>query len=172
MKVIGIDPSLSSTGLCWAIGESETIKLKADDPRRLVRLHDIVYSRAIAQRLAVIEDLPTHAMSAGLTGQAQGLVRKVLQEQEIPYLTVPPATLKKFATGSGKATKGEMLKAYEARMGTAPGGMDDNQIDAWWLREMGVHYLRHFDTVRRSHFDPSGTCKWSDIPWTEGVPAL
>ena len=42
-------------------------------------------------------------------------------------------TLKKFATGSGRATKEEMIKTYHTKFGYMP--IDDNEADALFLLE-------------------------------------
>jgi Holliday junction resolvasome RuvABC endonuclease subunit len=88
---------------------------------------------------AVIEDLPTHANGAGITGMVQGIVRLVLLEARLPYIAVTAATLKKFATGRGTATKADMRMELYKRAGLDV--RDDNQADAWWLRELGLHIL-------------------------------
>ena len=178
MNVIGIDPSLSATGLCWGRTSYCTVRLTASNPRRLADLQGAVEGvlRTLAagphNTLAVIEDLPTHAHSAGLTGQAQGVVRAALQARSIPYLTVAPASLKKFATGSGRADKAAMLAAHEASLGwAAPKSVDDNQVDAWWLREVGYAYLRRFGYLQDEHFLPARTAKLANLGVTlERVP--
>jgi hypothetical protein len=113
--------------------------------------------------LAVIEDLPMHANSAGLTGQAQGVIRAAIQSFGVPFITVAPASLKLFATGSGRASKEFMRSEMERQFGPVPAGWDDNTIDAFWLREIGASYLEHFGEVVPDHFKRANTAKWSDI---------
>jgi Holliday junction resolvasome RuvABC endonuclease subunit len=93
----------------------------------------------------VIEDLPTHAHSAGLTGMAQGVVRLALIENEVPFAVVTAASLKKFATGSGNAAKADMRMELYKRTGLDL--RDDNEVDAWWLREIGLHLNGHPDRI-------------------------
>lgn len=138
LKVVGIDPSLAATGIAFASEETAVVrdrKLKGD--KRLVLLYLAVKSAVRGVDFAVIEDLPTHAKSAGLTGRAQGVVRLALQHEEVPYIALPPATLKKAATGKGNADKKAMREAMESLLGERP-GMSHDEVDAWWLRECGL----------------------------------
>lgn len=139
MRVIGIDPSISATGVAEADGTLSTVKttLKMGDGERLVILYRSLVAMSAGADFAVIEDLPTHAMSAGLTGRAQGIVRMTLALWNVPYVAVPPATLKKFATGKGNAKKDAMRQAWLEYSGED--NADDNQVDAAWLRVIGLH---------------------------------
>lgn len=139
--VIGIDPSLSATGVAHD-GQSWTIRTEPSDPLRL----QVIYQRLNATLaatwgtgLAVIEDLPMHAKSAGLTGMAQGVIRLAAINTGTPYVTVPAATLKKYATSKGNATKADMRMAWYQRAGEDV--RDDNQVDALWLRQIGLALL-------------------------------
>lgn len=151
MLVIGIDPSLSGTGVARVNGTLHTIKTaaKEGDGERLLKLYrELTYlMRGEVQEgtkqfilrkatFAVIEDLPTHAMSAGLTGRAQGIVRMTLAQWDTPYVAIPPATLKKVITGKGNAKKEDMRKAMFDLTGID--NADDNQVDAWGLRQIGL----------------------------------
>jgi Holliday junction resolvasome RuvABC endonuclease subunit len=138
--VIGIDPSISSTGVA-AEGDLLTIKTtpKQGDGERLLVIYRTLSAELFCNPVdfAVIEDLPANAMSAGITGRSQGIVRLVLTMAEIPYVAIPPATLKKFATGKGNAKKDAMRAAWLEYSGED--NADDNQVDAAWLRVIGLH---------------------------------
>lgn len=140
--VIGIDPSLAGTGIATD-AESYTVVTKAGQADRLDVIYTAVHTQATTcwdeTRLAVLEDLPKHAHSAGLTGMAQGVVRLALIRAECPYLLVPPASLKKYATNNGNASKSDMRMAWFQRAGADV--RDDNQVDALWLRQIGLALL-------------------------------
>jgi Holliday junction resolvasome RuvABC endonuclease subunit len=134
--VIGLDPSLTGTGIADGNGVLSTVGGDADDPDRLNRIYTAIVQVASGVALAVVEDLPTHARGAGLTGMAQGVVRLALIHTGVPYVTVTAATLKKYATGSGNAGKPDLRMAMFKRSGQDV--RDDNQVDAWWLRQIGL----------------------------------
>lgn len=140
-KVIGLDLSITATGTASATGELATISgLSHRGDRRLQAIHEGVVALLLNDpHLVVIEDLPTHAHGAGITGMVHGVVRWACLEFDVPYVLVPPATLKKYATGRGNATKSDMRMELFRRTGLDV--RDDNQADAWWLRAMGLDYL-------------------------------
>src|SRR5690606_24551349 len=120
---------------------TETWKGKPiDGDRRLVRIRELATGLCLGADLVVIEDLPTHAKSAGITGMVHGAVRSdLLAEGAGPYALVTPATLKKFATGKGNADKTAMAMALYKRAGIECA--DDNQVDAYWLWVAGMTHL-------------------------------
>lgn len=135
-SVLGVDPSLTGTGLAWD-DQLQTVH-GPDGDQRLVHIYGQVRwacGSALAT-LAVVEDLPTHAKGAGFTGMAQGVIRLALLDMDVPYVLVPAATLKKYATGRGNATKADMRVELFKRTGLDV--RDDNQVDAWWLRALGL----------------------------------
>ncbi|MEU8362354.1 hypothetical protein AB0C27_40680 [Nonomuraea sp. NPDC048882] len=154
LRVIGLDLSITSTGVAFSDGSTCCIKTKtADGDYRLTVIRRTVAlavggpelmgnPTAPPPTLVVIEDLPAHAKSAGITGMVHGVVRQLLDEAGVPYARVVPSTLKKYATGSGGADKTAMALAAFKRVGRE--FVDDkggDQCDAWWLRAMGLDML-------------------------------
>ena len=142
LRVLGLDLSLTATGICLTDGSTLTIKTRQKDgDRRLVHIADALTSMigdGSTVDVAVIEDLPKHAMAAGITGMVHGVARAVLLRAGIPYALVVPATLKAFATGKGAGDKTPMVMAAYKRAGREFG--DDNQCDAFWLRAAGLDW--------------------------------
>ncbi|WP_407553110.1 hypothetical protein QOM21_24015 [Streptomyces sp. Pv4-95] len=146
-RIIGLDLSLTSTGVALPDGTTYRIKTRsADADHRLIMIRDNL-RRALAThgpvRLAVIEDLPTHAKGAGITGMVHGIARCELADAGVPYAYVVPATLKSYACDNGSADKREMAAAAYLAAGIefpgdlTPAGKGGDMCDAWWLRAAG-----------------------------------
>lgn len=136
--IIGLDLSLTATGIALPSGSTHVVRSKEKGDARLVRIRDAVRAAARDADLAVIEDLPVHAYAAGTTGMVHGVVRTALMDMGVPYALIPPATLKAFATGRGNADKAEMMNAARAWSGVR--FTDDNAADAAWLRWAGMDW--------------------------------
>lgn len=153
--IIGIDPSLTATGICTDDGWWTVYDPDGGDHRLWVIHIDVTMALTghTPPRLVIMEDLPTHGKGAGKTGMAQGVIRLALQQQQVPYLTVTAATLKKFATGRGNAPKPDLrMELYKrAELDLA----DDNQVDAWWLHQIGLHLIGAGDrlTLPKTHLE-------------------
>jgi Holliday junction resolvasome RuvABC endonuclease subunit len=141
VRVVGLDLSMTATGICEADGTTRTVRFTSDTAgdARLVHIAGTAGVACIGADLVVIEDLPTHAMAAGITGMVHGAVRADLISEGVPYVLITPATLKKYATGRGNAGKPEMAVALFKRFGLEL--TDDNQVDAFWLRAAGHDLL-------------------------------
>ncbi len=141
MNVLGVDPSMTATGICRVDGSLLTVRQKSKSVARGDwRLCDIYWAVNSAigggPQLAVVEDIPMNAMAAGITAQANAVAKLALMHCGVPILKVAPATLKVFATGKGNATKPDMRMAWYQRTGADVS--DDNQVDAAWLRQLGL----------------------------------
>jgi hypothetical protein len=110
-RVLALDLSITATGYALPDGQTGLFKGPWKGDWRLVSIKSAVAGHADSIDLAVIEDLPTHAKAAGITGMVHGAVRAVLLEAGVPYVLITPATLKAFATGKGNADKTAMAIA-------------------------------------------------------------
>jgi Holliday junction resolvasome RuvABC endonuclease subunit len=162
-RVLGLDLSLTGTGICLPDGTTFTVKTKTSEgDRRLVHIAETI--RAVASDgvdLAVIEDLPVHGKSAGITGMVHGTARTELIRAGIPYALIAPATLKAYATGSGTGDKTAMALAAFKRAGVE--FADDNQCDAFWLRVAGLDWLGHpHIDLPKAQRDRLAKAKWPE----------
>lgn len=140
MKVVGLDLSVAATGTCDRDGKLFTIKPGFKGDWRLVEIRDCIELMVGGCDLVVIEELPpVRAHALGILGMVHGAVRSMLMMDNIRYALAPPTVLKKYATGRGQATKPDMRMALFQR--TDLDVRDDNQVDAYWLRAMGLDQL-------------------------------
>lgn len=161
-RILGLDLSITATGYALPDGQTGTFKGPWKGDWRLVAIRTAIAGHADAIDLAVIEDLPTHAKAAGITGMVHGAVRTVLMEHGVPYALVTPATLKAFATGKGNADKTAMAIAALKRAGREFG--DDNQCDAWWLRAAGLDWYGHAEVeMPKAQRDRLGKVDWPQL---------
>lgn len=168
LRILGLDLSLTSTGLCLPNGATARLKTRQKDgDRRLLLIRDMVRAaiREEQPHLAVIEDLPMHAMSAGITAHVHGVVKAELLEARIPYALIVPATLKSYACDHGRADKKRMAAAAYLAAGVEftsdPGG---DQCDAWWLRAAGLDWYGQpeFD-LPKAQRDRLTKVQWPDL---------
>jgi crossover junction endodeoxyribonuclease RuvC len=144
--IYGIDPSLTATGIATLnnagqVERLETISFpKLKDEERLAAIIDAVCEKISTPILIVIEGLSLGSHTGMSTERAalHHMLRVAFWEAHIPFLIVPPSTLKKFATGSGKAEKNIMIREVFRRWEVE--AKDDNQADAAALAYLGAAY--------------------------------
>jgi crossover junction endodeoxyribonuclease RuvC len=93
-------------------------------------------------RSLVVVEAPSYGSTGGKAHERAGLWWAAvgwLLRCQTEVVDIAPGTLKKFATGSGTATKPDMRMAMYKRAGTDE--PDDNQVDAWWLRQLGLYLI-------------------------------
>lgn len=133
MIVVGIDPSLTSTGLVIlrdgrpfrppgaplplkAIGNDQPARTYDEQADRigsqykLIRDEIVKWTEYVHINLVVIEGLP-HGVNLPSTSERSGLwwdLYRLLRARRIPIGIIYPTTLKLWATGNGKADKAAM----------------------------------------------------------------
>jgi Holliday junction resolvasome RuvABC endonuclease subunit len=139
VRVLGLDLSITSPGICTPGGSAFSVRTNAK--RKDHRLDDIASNIAVylgGTDLAVIEGMGRFKGNTGqIIAMVHGAVRLELVRAGVPYVVIPPASVKKFATGNGNADKQMMLDA--ARKHGVDFGTDDDACDAWWLYQAGLH---------------------------------
>lgn len=178
---MGIDPSISCTGIALPPGDTLAIRPRTKGDLRLTEIGNHVQVAASASKadLAVIEGLGGlyRGESAKIIPMLHGVIRDRLQMIGVPFMILLPASLKKFATGNGAADKDEMALAAFRLLGRQYA--TDDECDADWLRVAGrtayaLGELTSFGTVTAPRFleMPSDRVKalWQNksgkaIPW-------
>lgn len=138
MRILGLDLSLTATGIDDGTSDPTCFKPTTRGMPRLFDILDHVNQYARQADLVVIEGYSygSHSSHAHELGELGGVIRFDLHQARIPYVDIPPALLKKFATGKGNAGKDQMV-ATAAREGCVAD--NNNAIDAWWLRQLAVY---------------------------------
>lgn len=144
-RVAGLDYSLTSTGVATTHPHKATlIKSRQKGHARLEELK-VCVSHLIRQarpELVVIES-GSYASTSSTFHQLAGgwwILAHEIHQMGIPYATVPPGTLKRYATGSGTADKQTMVAAARAAWPRVP-VQNDDAADALFLAALGAQYL-------------------------------
>jgi Holliday junction resolvasome RuvABC endonuclease subunit len=153
MKVVGIDPSLTSTGLAYR--EDGKVKAYCIGNAKLRGLPRVAFIRnAVASALDRFapDVVAFEGYALGFRGKSNiifdigelgGVLKLLILERGIDILLVPPTSLKLFATGSGRPKgkgKEPVMLALEKRLGVKFSTSD--QYDAAGLLVMGETYPR------------------------------
>jgi crossover junction endodeoxyribonuclease RuvC len=144
---IGIDPGLIATA--WATHEGVSGVITSER-RGIARVADI--RRQLTDTIAAIPGMVSGCMwpgkdfyaiegysfgspySAHQLGELGGAIRLYLFGDGRSYVEIPPSTLKKFATGSGRAKKDELRLAVFKRWGKE--FKTDHEVDAFILAKI------------------------------------
>jgi crossover junction endodeoxyribonuclease RuvC len=159
--VIGIDPSLTATGIVvLRNGEVELAEATKNRPElgtiervKLIReqINKNINHPSIDTDLIVIEGFSYGSKGrsvfdiAYLGWRIREDLERLRTEDNIPWLEVPPSQLKKFATGQGNANKEIILQQVYKRWGVE--FSDNNQADAYVLAQIGRAYLGGMDDL-------------------------
>lgn len=179
--VVGIDPSLRSAGIAilkhptiaetpnrpelLTLGEAGR-KGDSHDQRTLrVKRQAVRLNRAVPDgtALVVIEGLSygsQHGMSAERIG-VYFLLQILLRDRKIPIAVCPPQTRAKFATGSGVASKTDVLDAMRHHWPTAQ-IRNDNESDALALATAGGMRMLWWPTEADHHEAAMGAIEWPE----------
>jgi crossover junction endodeoxyribonuclease RuvC len=157
LNVVGIDPSLTGTGLAvirpGGLVATDTITTELRSHSRLTHIVDEIRQTAVTAGrwgpadLVVIEG-PSYGNQG--TGRQSGhheraglwwLITHMLWQSNVPYAVVPPASRCRYATGKGNAAKDQVLAAVIRRFGDVAEVSDNNQADALVLAAMAADHL-------------------------------
>lgn len=171
MKVVGLDLSLSSTGIAVAAGGPPVcrrLRTDADDgsiPGRSRRLRGIVSYLWTITRDAdlVVIEAPSFGSTGGKAHDRAGLwwlTVARLTGNHVPVTQVSPGSLKVYATGNGKGDKDAVLIAAVRRWPTVQITGND-EADALVLCSMGLRHLGHpFEQLPQTHVRAMQAVSW------------
>ena len=165
MNIVALDLSLSHTGVAIGNRYGDTVHTWQPEHTGPARLRwfreQIRHLRDID--LVVIEGYAFgKGQGAHQLGELGGVVRLQLADLGIPYVELPPAVVKKLATGKGNAGKAEVLTSAVRRLGYE--GHDDNEADALWLLEAALqHYGLSAVTLPAAHLAALAKIQWPTI---------
>lgn len=145
MRIAALDNSTKRIGYADADGGLHSITVQAGAEDKPRRLHQMAEALTLALRrhppfpdLIIVEGyVPASPNRWSLIrlGELGGVVRLRLFELTIPFVEVPPKSVKLFATGNGNAGKPMMIAAAEARDVHVH---NDDEADAYHLRRFGL----------------------------------
>lgn len=177
--VVGLDLSLRATGIAvidhpdqastpnmprlHTVGENGRRNAATlDRAKRLSRTAKKVLAHVPEQpALAVIEG-PAFASHHGAAHERSGLywtVIMALGARRIPVAVCPPATLKRYATGTGAADKTQVLDAMRHHWTTAH-ITNDNESDALALATAGAMRLQWWPPETDHHETALAAIEW------------
>lgn len=144
MKILGIDPGLTSTGygLIEVVDrefkaiEGGVVRTKSSEllENRLFSIYRVI--RDVIQEFnpdaVAVEDLHVRfAKTALLLGQARGVAVMAAGEAGIPVFHYQPTRAKNLLTGSGRADKEQMMQAIANFLGTPDATKNEHVADAF-----------------------------------------
>jgi Holliday junction resolvasome RuvABC endonuclease subunit len=144
LDVVGLDLSLTSTGIALTDGSTRKVTTNAAD-RLEVRLAAIVKgigealdaceADGAAANVVAVEDFVTASRFSGAVAPVHGAVRLWLWNMPMMLAIIPAKSVKLYASGKGNCDKDAMGIAAMKRAGLDFSGKPD-ECDAWWLRAM------------------------------------
>ena len=175
MRIIGLDLSMSATGVAFPDGSTAVIKPRGKGDARLLSIENRMNAalRLARPDLAVVEEFKGVAQGDAnkVVPMVHATVRLCLMRARVPYVLVNPSTLKLYATGYGSADKAAMAVAaitYGGREFTGDKGGD--QCDAWWLRAAGhTAYGEPVVRVPKANTDALREVDWPSLSGTASV---
>lgn len=141
---VGIDQSLTETGLCFNTVVGYTLQsIKPGKMRGLERL-DFIRNELMMRinpktkyDLIAIEGYAMGIKLGGRTfdlGELGGILKLAIYDRNIPLIVVPPTLVKKFVTGIGNCQKDVILKEVYRKWGLDTN--NNNYADAFALAKI------------------------------------
>lgn len=175
-KVVGVDPSLESTGIALRDSTFKVVSKPQKEPTvaerhtRILWVADSIMAACITADLVVIE-APAYAKVGGYKHERSGVWwlavdnlihwHHVHNNREANIVEVPPTVMKKYITGSGGAGKDDVIRCITKLFPWFEGGNDE--ADAMGFCAMGYDHIGQplvkLPAVQRKVLD---SVKWND----------
>lgn len=185
MRLIALDPSLTSTGIAVLDNNLQltTHRIASAPPKRIrgdrtvatllergdrIRAigDEVVHLHWADDAALVVVEGPSYASSGTGTWDRAGLwwhLVSRLQRYKAPIAVVPPMVRAKWATGSGTAGKA-LVAASMARMWpTLDAGISEDEWDAAALASIGAQHLGWLPVDLTRHADQLGKVAWPEM---------
>lgn len=167
-RVLGIDLSLTCTGLAGPVW-TDTIKppAKMRGTVRMMHIRSTLLDRYLNGLDLVAIEGPSYGSQAGQSGHHERaglwwLVRCVLDARGHDVAVIPPASVKKYATGRGNASKVDMVREVTKRFPWFVGGEDE--ADALVLAAMAADHLgQPMADMPAAHRKALDAVQWPDL---------
>jgi len=144
LRILGIDPGLTSTGygIIDVVGsdfkavEGGVVRTKSTEPmaERLYSIYSVIRD-VIAEFKpdeVAVEDLHARfAKTALLLGHARGVAVMAAGEAKLPVIDYQPTRAKNLVTGSGRADKEQMKLAIAMHLGNPDAAKNEHVADAF-----------------------------------------
>lgn len=147
MKILALDISSTTVGVCYDGQPRETWKLKGDDiASRCQQARALLARRLQAEPDVdfVVFEEPVGKFIKAIIPQAcvQGAVLALLSERSIAWRKLAPAVAKKALTGKGNAKKPDMIAAAQQALGGRE--LDEHQADSYglWLAATRINVIK------------------------------
>ncbi|MFE9812353.1 hypothetical protein [Streptomyces sp. NPDC005548] len=179
--VIGIDPSLTGTGIASSNGWCEVIgykRARSKDPgitqlphtERLTAMRDLLnqVTTAIGNPDLAVMELPAVSRAGGGAherGWFWWQIYNHLHNRQIPIGLLAPNARALYATGKGQATKTAVVDAVARRFPAWATEGNDNAADAVTLMAAGRDWLKHpIATLPQTHRAALTKATWPTLP--------
>jgi len=173
-RAIGLDVSLTGTGIAnttgWSttIGQKNITTLPVQERARAIKTLAAKILLEIGTPDLVVIEAPSYASKGGGAHERSGLwwwlVERIASWESTELVEVPPSLVKKYATSRGNASKEQMVDAVARRYPQYETGGDNNQCDAVVLAAMGADYLGHPITdMPKTHQDALLKVAWPEL---------
>lgn len=170
--VLGLDLSLTATGVAGNAGHgwADVIKPPAHlrGHQRLAHIQAEITDLYLTRVDLVVVEGPSYGSVTGSFHERAGLwwlITHHLWARGTPVAVMPPASLKKWATGKGNASKDLVLLETVRRYPWFQG--DNNAADALCLAAAGAHQLG----VPMATLPATHTAALAAVQWPERVAA-